>query len=460
MRTVLRRPRASVPAAALAVLLGLLMLFGLSAPASAAGLNDAADSLKKSQVYVDPSMTARFSKDQADALAKKLEKADKPIFVAVLPDSPAYPPKTLANDLRTKVGIVGVYAIWRGNEFKAFSDAKALPPAASDRIAGAAVRSNSGDINATVNEFVDSAAKQTKGDGPNHSISAAVFIVPIVILGLLGGGVFLLFRRAKKRKQEKARAELAQLRTVVDEDITAFGEELDRLEFNPGAPDADDVQRTDYSRALDAYDRAKRTMDEAKKPEDVLPVTEALEDGRFALATLAARREGRPLPERRVPCFFDPRHGPSVADVQWAPPGGAPRSVPACADDAARLASGQAPDIRTVETEHGHQPYWNAGPAYSPWAGGYFGGGMLPGLLVGTVLGSALSSPGYAYAAGDYGHGGTVDYNDGADAGEYSGADFNSSDFGGGFDGGNDFGGGGDFGGGFDGGGGGDFGSF
>ncbi|MEV7217148.1 hypothetical protein AB0O31_29155 [Kitasatospora cineracea] len=456
MRTVRRRSRATGPAAVLAALLGLLMVFGLSAPASAAGLNDAADSMKKVQVYVDPAMNGRFSKEQADKLAAKLKDADKPIFIAVLPASDAYPTKNLFGDLRTKVGIVGVYGIWRGDQFQANSDAKALGKAATDRIAGAAFRSNPKDINATLTEFVDGAAAQTKGEGPQHSTSIAWILVPVLLVVLLGAGVFLLFRRARKRKEERVRAELAQLRTVVDEDITAFGEELDRLDFDPRAPGADDAQRADYSSALDSYDLAKRTMDEAKKPEDVRPVTEALEQGRFALATLAARREGRPLPERRVPCFFDPRHGPSTTDVQWAPPGGAPRSVPACADDAARLSAGQDPAVRTVETEHGHQPYWNAGPAYSPWAGGYFGGGVLPGLLVGTMLGSMLSTPGYAYA-GDHGGGG-YDYNDGADAGEYSGADFNAADFG------NDFGsdsggfGGSDFGGDF--GGGSDFGSF
>ncbi len=447
-----RRSRATGPAAVLAVLLGLLMVLGLSGPASASGLNDAADSMKKVQVYVDPAMNDRFSKDQADKLAERLKDADKPIFIAVLPAGDAYPTKNLFGDLRTKVGIVGVYGIWRGDQFQANSDAKALGRAETDRIAGAAFRSNPGDINATLTEFVDGAAAQTKGDGPQHSTSVAWIVVPVLLVALLGAGVFLLFRRAKKRKEEQARAELAQLRTVVDEDITAFGEELDRLDFDPGAPGADDAQRADYSSALDSYDLAKRTMDEAKGPEDVRPVTEALEQGRFALATLAARREGRPLPERRVPCFFDPRHGPSTTDVQWAPPGGAPRPVPACADDAARLSAGQDPAVRTVETEYGHQPYWNAGPAYSPWAGGYFGGGVLPGLLVGTMLGSMISTPGYAYA-GD--HGGGYDDNGGADAGEYSGADFDGADFGNDFgsDSGGDFG-GGDFGGGSD------FGSF
>ncbi|MFC9019196.1 hypothetical protein ACFTZG_24060, partial [Streptomyces albidoflavus] len=194
-------------------------------------------------------------------------------------------------------------------------------------------------------------------------------------------------------------------------------------------------------------------MDHARKPEDVREVTKALEDGRFALAVLDARRSGRELPVRRPPCFFDPRHGLSVADVTWAPPGGAPREVPVCAADQARLERGEAPDIRTVESdEGGRRPYWEAGPAYGPWAGGYFGGGILPGILVGTMLGHMMMSPAYAADYGSaegFGDGGA---GGGYEGGDVSGSDFDPGDFGGGGgfgDGGGFGGGGGDFGGGF-----------
>ncbi|MBI0385622.1 hypothetical protein JBE27_57475, partial [Streptomyces albiflaviniger] len=128
----------------------------------------------------------------------------------------------------------------------------------------------------------------------------------------------------------------------------------------------------DYGRALDAYEEAKARSAAARRPEDVRPVTEALEEGRFALAVLEARREGGPLPQRRPPCFFDPRHGPSVRDVPWAPPGGTQRSVPACAADATRVDDGRYPDARTVPVGGDRRrPYWDAGPAYGPWASGY-----------------------------------------------------------------------------------------
>ncbi|MGW3183902.1 hypothetical protein ACWDD9_31995 [Kitasatospora sp. NPDC001119] len=448
MRTLARRSRGAGPLALVAALLGLLLLLAPAASA-AGGLSDATAALKKGQVYVDPAMTSRFSQAQADALTKKIDKADKPIFVAVVPDSPAFAKATVFKDLRTTVGVDGVYAVWRGDQFTARADRGALAAGVPERISGAAFRSHNGDIDATLNDFVDQAAPQTKGTGVNHSTSIAWVVIPVVLVALAGAGVFLLFRRAKQRKEAQARAELEQLRRVVDEDITAFGVELERLDFSPAAADADDAQRTDYSHALDSYEKSKRLMDEAKKPEDVKQVTEAIEDGRFSLATLAARREKKPLPDRRPPCFMDPRHGPSVKDVDWTPAGGAARTVPVCQADADRLAAGLDPAIRTVDTEHGPQPYWNAGPAYAPWAGGYFGGfgggGLLPGLLVGTMLGSMMSSPAYAAAPMmDGGHG----YQDQHEGGDFTGGDFNGGDFGG-FGGGGDFGGGGgDFGGG------------
>jgi hypothetical protein len=119
-------------------------------------------------------------------------------------------------------------------------------------------------------------------------------------------------------------------------------------------------------------------------------VTEALEDGRYAVACVLARRNGDPLPVRRPPCFFNPAHGPSTTDVDWAPPAGLPRPVPMCAADADRVRQGAEPDIRTVQEGYARVPYWQAGPAYSPWASGYFGAdaasNLLPTFLLLTLL--------------------------------------------------------------------------
>ncbi|WP_406013107.1 hypothetical protein OG520_11545 [Streptomyces sp. NBC_00984] len=438
------------------------MTSGAPAPAgastvAASTVDDVAQALRKGPVYVDPAASDQLSPGQAATLTKKIKDADKPVFVAVLPPTSAFPAKTLLTTLRTDTGITDVYAVRLGNGFDAGADPQVMSTRAVHNLT-AAVETPGADTDAAtqLNAFVDRAVEQARGSAPaswgaagGGGPSSAAGLITVGALLVLGGGTaYALVRRNRKRRETEERAALDKLRVVVDEDITAYGETLDRLDFHPAEPGADDNMRADYERALDSYETAKTRMDRARHPSDVRGVTRALEDGRFSLAVLEARRTGGEPPARRPPCFFDPRHGPSVADVRWSPSGGAAREVPVCAADELRLREGEEPLSRTVDTGEGRRPYWEAGPAYGPWAGGYFGGGLLPGLLVGTVLGSMLSSPAYAaeYGGGDFGSGG--DWS----GGDFSGSDFDPSGFdGGGFDGG----GGGDFGGGggFDGGG-------
>ncbi|MBC9723507.1 hypothetical protein [Streptomyces sp. TRM68367] len=421
-----------------------LLLAGAPGAHAATDLSKVAGQLRESPVYVDPAASEQLSQADADALADKIKEADKPVFVAVLPSD--QPTQGLLKNLRTETGITGLYGIRVGDRFNAAADRAVLSNQGVNNLV-TAVRGET-DARAQLNDFVDTALRSASGSAPSSwsEGDAGVPVTGLVTVGALlaagGAGAYTLARRNRRRHEEERRAALEKLRVVVDEDITAYGEELDRLDFHPGEPGADDAMREDYEHALDAYEQAKSLMAAADRPEQVKGVTQALEDGRFAIAKLAARREGRPLPERRAPCFFDPRHGPSVADTEWTPAGGARREVPVCAADQARLADGRDPMIREVDTDGGRRPYWDAGPAYGPWAGGYFGGGILPGLLIGTMLGNMMATS--AYAA-DYGAG----YGDfgGYEGGDVSGADFDSGDFGGG-DWGGGFG-GGDFGGGF-----------
>ncbi len=274
--------------------------------------------------------------------------------------------------------------------------------------------------------------------------------------GPFGGQPYGAPRGRKPRPVTQADLEAA--RRAAEEDVTRFGEELQRLDTDVSMGDVDEAMRQDWQRALDSYDAANRALELARQPDDLRHVTSALEDGRYAVACVRARREGKPLPQRRPPCFFNPSHGPSVVDVAWSPPGGQPRQVPVCAADQDRLAQGAEPDVRTVPQGAGRVPYWAAGPAYSPWAMGYFGGfamtGLLPGFMLGTLLANDWDgTPADGFDTGEYGDGyAEGDAGDGyadadADAGGYEDA---------GYDGGGDFGGfgGGDFGGDF---GGGDF---
>ncbi|MFE4755048.1 hypothetical protein ACFRIB_33090 [Streptomyces mirabilis] len=125
--------------------------------------------------------------------------------------------------------------------------------------------------------------------------------------------------------------------------ITAFGEALNAHSFSPGQPAATDAMRAELSRALDAYEQAKRDFVGGQTWADALDVVRALDEGTHALACLDALLTDGPLPERMPLCFFDARHGRAVRQVRWAPPGGIARDIAVCAADAVRLAENPSP---------------------------------------------------------------------------------------------------------------------
>jgi hypothetical protein len=281
----------------------------------------------------------------------------------------------------------------------------------------------------------------------------------LLLLLLLVGLAFWLISSAARRQVTSAQparravsaADLQASLRAAEEDVTRFGEELQRLDLDVQMAGVDEGMLQDWQRALDSYESAKRSLEMVQAPEDVRHVTTALEDGRYAVACVRARRDKKPLPVRRPPCFFNPSHGPSTTDVDWSPPGGQPRRIPVCGADADRLVQGAEPDIRTVPQGAGRVPYWNAGPAYSPWAMGYFGMYAATGLLPAFMLGSLLASDWDGVPADGFDTGGEGgDF--GGDGGDFGG----DGDFGGGFADGGDASGGLDAGGG----GFGDFGDF
>ena len=166
--------------------------------------------------------------------------------------------------------------------------------------------------------------------------------------------------------------EFNQSKEALADDITSFGTELRDLDLDVVGRELDADAHADYTRALDAYDGAKATLERVQFVDDLKRVAEILEEGRFSVACVKARVNGDPLPERRPPCFFDPAHGPSVEDVMWAPAGGAPRKVPACARDAQRVSLGADPSIRMVNYQGQMLPYWE-NQAFVPYAQGYYG---------------------------------------------------------------------------------------
>lgn len=290
----------------------------------------------------------------------------------------------------------------------------------------------------------------------------------VLILLFVAIAISIAVSSSNRNRQVRAGQHIRQVeidgaKRLAEEDVTVFGEELQNLHIETMTTTMDTAMRQDYQRALNSYETAKERLATAQSPEQVKSVTHALEDGRYAMACVLARQAGEPLPVRRPPCFFNPQHGPSTEDVTWAPPGGQQREIPVCAADAERVRAGAEPDIRTVEKGYQSVPYWRAGPAYQPYAMGYYSpyADLMPAFFVMTMLNSAWMGG----MVNDFDSGYDAGYDSGYDqgygdaGGDSGGGDSGGGDSGGGDSGGGDGGwGGGDSGGGDGGWGGGDFG--
>jgi hypothetical protein len=429
------------------LLIAIAVVLVAASPALAQDtLEHAADTLKLDPVYVDSDAQRAISDDEADDLRAQIsDDSAGPLYIAILPasvlDDAGGSPERALRDLAGNVDEPGVYATVIGNSFRAGATSGVLPTGEAGRLAREAFDAKRDDGTAAVlSDFVSRVGKARGDAGSETGVGASggagggsdddgggkgwLVIAAIAVAAALFG----LLRRRRRRREEEA--QFAQARGVARDDVIALGEEIRALDLDMDMPDVDAEAKRHYGVAVDHYQLAEQALEGARQPEDLRSVSERLEEGRFEMEAARALLEARPVPERRPPCFFDPRHGPSVEDVEWAPPGGEPRSVPACAADAVRVKDGEDPAVRHVAVNGREVPYWQAGPAYGPFAGGFFAGGLVPGLFLGSLL------------AGD---GGLFGGDEGAasDAGDFG--DMGGGDFGGGDFGGGDFGGGGDF---------------
>jgi len=479
----------------LAAVIGFFALFMAAPAAQAASVTDVAAALQNSPVYVETGNEANVSDMDAQRLVSEVQAAGTPLYVAVV-TATSLDGRTIAeytHDLGNAVGVQGTYAVVAGRNFYADSELFSVANLADQSLA----ENKSGGANAILDAFITgvtslaapvdpapTAVPDTSGTvtdpgyidttsgiasndlAPGNSAFSG-FVLFALLAGFIGVGA-LVARGMNSSSKATAltAAQLAALKATIDEDVTEFGEEATKIDAQN--PQLGDAGRADLATALNAYDHAKNAAAVIASAEGATTVTNALSDGRYALACVHARLDGKPLPERRPPCFFDPRHGPSSQDVTWAPSGGVERQVPACQACAVAVADGQAPVAREVLIGSGQQrsPYWMAGPMYAPYAGGYYSawGGLFPGMMIGTMLApqpviNNVSINNDINPVGGWMGGSSSDNGGwmGGGGGGFGGGDFGGGGAGGGFSGGGGGFSGGGGGGGFTGGGGGSF---
>ncbi|MCW2950324.1 MAG: hypothetical protein JWN41_1337, partial [Thermoleophilia bacterium] len=385
-------------------------------PASAAYVDDVAAAWHDDPVYVDDSQRDVVSTSDERELESRIAQGDEPVFVAVLPESArgeaGGTTVGLLRELAQREGSRATYAAIVGDQFRAGStdaiDASQLAAAAfsAHRSEGAP---------AVLGNFVDRVEQQrASGRASSNSGSrggGGFGVGGLFVLGMFGLALFAIVRALRRARQavtgstSRARVdeaasidgfsspELAEVNAAARGDLVALGEALHTMDIEIELPATPPQAKQRYVSALDSYQKVSAAIDDADTLQALRPLSGEIARGRYALDCARALLDGKPEPAARVPCFFDPRHGTSVRDVQWASPDNEPLQVPACEICADRVESGKQPYVRRVEV-HGQQiPYYEV-PRMGGYYGGYFGGGggfgggsIITGMLSGNQLG-------------------------------------------------------------------------
>ena len=214
----------------------------------------------------------------------------------------------------------------------------------------------------------------------------AFALLALVAVSVAGG--YVIERGRRRRAHRRARFE--EVRVLSAEDVAALGADLAALDTTMQVIEEGDEEAFDeLASAREWFERAIERLDQATAPEQLAPVSSALETARFMMTSARSRIEGYGRLRRTPPCFFDTRHGPSVNDVGWIPPGAAPRPVPACATCMSQVHDNVQPPVRLVRASGLAIPFHDAPPHFESWFGGYFGGAA-QALVQGFPLGRAL----------------------------------------------------------------------
>ena len=382
----------------------IFMGIGLfSAPASASTL---AQCLAQQHVCVSGSARSLISAGQEARLKSQIGAEN--IWVVVAPSgSSGYNSamRRIISDLNGNAQFTVGFLDSRLRHFGAYNQGM-LPDHGAAAIATQVIRQHQadGNIDAALTEFVTDVQQQaasgpdtgpagSTAGGSSHVLTTVLIVLGVIAaLAVLGG--LLIWRPIRRRRQQ----ELKEAKAAAQDDLIALSAGVTdhdadvSVRSNPEAA-------AEQAAALNAYERGTAALDAARSVKDMGAVSRAIAEGQYHLASAQALAAGEPRPDRRPLCFFDPRHGMSVRDVLWTPPGGGPpRPVPACADDARKVEQGIEPEMRTVQVRGAPVNYVNAGFAPAYW-GGF---GFLPGMFTGFLLGEALS-PGFGYSDGYFG---------------------------------------------------------
>lgn len=431
------RPNRRLAGLAAAALIAIAALASTAPGAQAAvqaspGATIAA-ALRKSPLYIDPSLASAFPSAMRASLLREIRRAPAPVFILAVPLASGgnwSSGDQLAAVVHNDLGRAGIYltldAEITGNidAYTWPSDPQGLdaPPyhaadaaqavdleqdmqsatmaqrfltcikLISDGQAVAAYNAATAQLN---DGTTASSGTQPKGGNGGGGPWLVIGIVVLILAGA-GSGSWLMVRRRRPQLPpvvtphsvfSAARtATETELRGQAEQQVIALGELVEQPGPPGGGagPQAERAQQL-LARALDAYQAAGKVLDSASGLCDLAGVLVLVHIGRGAALSGQALQAGRPAPASYPLCFFNPLHGEGSHQTRWRALGQRDAlDVHACDECAAAAGQHRPPDALL----DGGIPYYEADPRRSVWAAtgyGQFGSDLAQRILTGGL---------------------------------------------------------------------------
>ena len=199
--------------------------------------DQAAQAFKSGErLYIDEAALTEFEDDGTEidegaqnAAREALDTASIPIFLAVLPESAR---NGSANDLGASPDIDGTYVAMLAPDAAMDAASSTMPLGNARQVARDARDGSNGDLGVicrTTGRGARGGRRRGIGRVWGWVFRGGSGGIPLGIIAAVGGGGFLLYRRNKRNKE---RADLEPVRAALDEDVTAYGEELAELDLD------------------------------------------------------------------------------------------------------------------------------------------------------------------------------------------------------------------------------------
>lgn len=436
----------------LAVLVGIAMLvlaaLASATPAQAARAagqdvpgSQIAGDLRKSPLYVDPSLSSAFPSSARKSILAAISKAPVPVFVLAVPlvsGGQWSSSEQLADVVQDELGQPGIYLTLDAidsNDIDAYtwpSDPQGLdspPYHAADAAQAVDMTPYTQNPPPVWQEFLQcvrlidagkaesayQAALADPGQGGQaaapSSDSGAIAGATLAAFTAGGAGAIALARRRRRRRRARSQAPLSapgtaadtayapstvvdaaraatagELRTQAREQLLALGEFLEQpgLAGAPaGTPEPhSDQDEADLTRALDAYTAAGQVLDSASGNPDLAGVLVLTHMGRCAAEAALARQSGQPAPPPSLLCFFNPLHGEGTRQTRWRAQGGHQAlDIHACDACADAIAQRKFPSVLADTSTGKDVPYYEAPTIWAATGYGQFSTDLIQRIL-------------------------------------------------------------------------------